>query len=122
MADGAFVPLMNSCLEENHVRKICALKGIVIKEQSSSLQLKIEDVYTLSQQLLDVKNDEPKEEAIDSVDEKMDEADMDIEAEVKNTRGDGHGDNKKGQKQKQYLCPKEECTMRCKSRMALHQT
>ena len=30
--NGAFVPLMHCCLEECHVRKLCALKGIMKDE------------------------------------------------------------------------------------------
>ena len=36
VSDGALVPLLNFCLEEAHVRKLCVLKGIVFNELSSS--------------------------------------------------------------------------------------
>ena len=93
VTDGAFVPLMNCCLEECHMRKLCALKGIVTDELSSSLQLKVEDVKKEGPK--EEPKEEPMEEPTDSdVDERMAEADADIEAEVWNTRDEGHGNNK----------------------------
>ena len=77
VTDGALVPLLSFCLEEYHVRKLCALKGFITNDNElpSSSQLKVEDV----------KKEEPKEEPedeeepIDSdVDERMAEADATI--------------------------------------------
>ena len=99
VTDGAFVPLMNFCLGECHVRKLCALKGIVTDELTSSLQLKEEGVK--KEEPKEEPKDEAKEEPIDwDVDERMAEADADIEAQVWNTRDRGHGNNKE----------KSECT------------
>ena len=79
VSDGAFVPLINWCTEECHVRKLCALKGIVTDEFSSSSQWMTEDVKK------EEPKDEPEEEPIVSdsdVDEMMAEADADIKAQV----------------------------------------
>ena len=93
LTDGALVPLLNLCLEECHVRKLCALKGIMTDELSSSSQLKVEDVK--KEEPKEEPEDEPMEEPIDSdVDERMAEADADIEAQVLNRRNKGHGNDK----------------------------
>ena len=90
VTDGSFLPLMNYCLEECHVRKLCALKGIRTDElPSSSLQLKEEDVKKEEPK---EEPKEPTEEPTDSdVDERMAEADADIEAEFWNTGDENHG-------------------------------
>ena len=93
VADGAFLPLMNFCLEKCQVRIICALKGIKTDELSSSLKLKVEDVK--KEEPKEGPKDEVKEEPIDSdVDERMAEANADIEAQVWNTMDEGHGNDK----------------------------
>ena len=93
VSDGAFLPLMSFCLEKCHVRILCTLKGIKTDELSSSLQLKVEDVK--KEEPKEGPNDEVKEEPIDSdVDERMAEADADIEAQVWNTGDGGHGNGK----------------------------
>ena len=93
VTDGAFLPLMNFCLEKCQVRIICALKGIKTDELSSSLQLKVEDVK--KEEPKEGPKDEVKEEPIDSdVDERMAEANADIEAQVWNTMNKDHGNDK----------------------------
>ena len=57
VSDGALVPILNFCLGECHVRKLCALKGIMTDELSSSSQLKKEPK--------EEPKDEPKEETPD---------------------------------------------------------
>ena len=73
VSDGAIVPLLNWCTEECHVRKLCALKGIITLEDVVKVEPKEEP------------KDEPEEDMIDSdsdVDERMAEADADIKAQV----------------------------------------
>ena len=38
VADGAFVPLMDNCLEDGDLRKLCALRGIATDEPAPSTQ------------------------------------------------------------------------------------
>ena len=83
VSDGAFVPLLNSCVEECHVRKLCALKGIATTDMPSSF--KKEDVRKEEpkEEPKDEPEGEPNDESTDSdVDERMAEADADIEADV----------------------------------------
>ena len=91
MSDGAFVPLLNSCVEECHVRKLCALKGIVTTDMPSSF--KKEDVR--KEEPKEEPEEEPNDESTDSdVDERMAEADADIEADVwRSTLDTDHGNN-----------------------------
>ena len=92
VSDGAFVPLLNSCVEECHVRKLCALKGIVTTDVPSSF--KTEDV--IKEEPKDEPKEEPNDEFFDSdVDERMAEADADIKAGVwRSTWDTDHGNNK----------------------------
>ena len=95
VSDGAMVPLLNFCLEESHVRKLCALKGIITHEVSSTSGFKVEDVK--KEEPKEEPKDEPMEEPIDTdseVDERMAEANADIEAAVRNTRDEDHGNDK----------------------------
>ena len=105
VSDGAVVPLLHSCLGEYHVRKLCALKGLVTNdnELSSSSQLKMGTVK--KEEAKEEIKDEPEGDlnedlniTFDSdVDEKMAEVDADIERgvwnkEVNNNHQDLHRD------------------------------
>ena len=119
LSDGAVVPLLNFCLEECHVRELCLLKGIKNTDPSSS-QLKI--MKCKKEEPKEEPNDEPIAEPEDElledsdVDERMAEANADIEAGVWNTRKKGHGNEvanekleiKDSEKEKTKLKPKTE--------------
>ena len=96
VSDGALVPLLNFCLEECHVRELCILKGIKTTKPSSS-QLRMRN--PMKEEPKEEPNDELNRELEDEimedsdVDERMAEANADIEAGVWNTREKGHGND-----------------------------
>ena len=100
LSDGAVVPLLNFCLEECHVRELCILKGIKTTDPSSS-QLKIRNLKKEepkeepNDELIDEPKAEPKDELLEDsdVDDRMAEANADIEEGVWNTRKIVHGND-----------------------------
>merc|ERR1712154_282557 len=79
VSDGALVPLLDFCLEECHVRKLCSLKGITTTDPTLS-QLKVRN--SKKEEPKEESKEEPKDELIEDsdVDERMAEAKADIEA------------------------------------------